>query len=88
MKLGLAINNLFCKRKKLGGLLESFCLWDLNLTGAVAPLNVPKQSQESISHEDYEFIKIVNLGSAKTDLFYECKKYGFKKSDKYMLGIG
>ncbi|KAF8819893.1 putative translation initiation factor IF-2 [Cardiosporidium cionae] len=24
--------------------------------------------------------KIVNLGSAKTDLFYERKKYGFKKS--------
>ncbi|KAF6028722.1 PHF5A [Bugula neritina] len=23
--------------------------------------------------------KIVNLGSAKTDLFYERKKYGFKK---------
>ncbi|KAL1370097.1 hypothetical protein AAHE18_01G035200 [Arachis hypogaea] len=23
--------------------------------------------------------KIVNLGSAKTDLFYESKKYGFKK---------
>uniref|UniRef100_A0A914SKG9 Uncharacterized protein n=3 Tax=Ascaridoidea TaxID=33256 RepID=A0A914SKG9_PAREQ len=24
--------------------------------------------------------KIVNLGSAKTDLFYERKKYGFKKT--------
>lgn len=24
--------------------------------------------------------KIVNLGSAKTDLFYERKKYGFKKN--------
>jgi PHD finger-like domain-containing protein 5A len=23
--------------------------------------------------------KIINLGSAKTDLFYERKKYGFKK---------
>ena len=23
--------------------------------------------------------KIVNLGSSKTDLFYEMKKYGFKK---------
>lgn len=23
--------------------------------------------------------KIVNLGSARTDLFYERKKYGFKK---------
>ncbi len=23
--------------------------------------------------------KIVNLGSSKTDLFYERKKYGFKK---------
>nr|XP_058921741.1 PHD finger-like domain-containing protein 5A [Kogia breviceps] len=23
--------------------------------------------------------KVVNLGSSKTDLFYECKKYGFKK---------
>ncbi|KAK1571959.1 hypothetical protein Q3G72_025418 [Acer saccharum] len=23
--------------------------------------------------------KIVNMGSAKTDLFYECKKYGLKK---------
>ncbi|CAK7330565.1 unnamed protein product [Dovyalis caffra] len=25
--------------------------------------------------------KIVNLGSAKTDLLYECKKYGFKRSE-------
>lgn len=24
--------------------------------------------------------KIVNLGSAKTDLFYERKKYGFKRN--------
>ena len=24
--------------------------------------------------------KIVNLGSAKTDLFYERKKFGFKKT--------
>ena len=24
--------------------------------------------------------KIVNLGSAKTDLYYERKKYGFKKT--------
>uniref|UniRef100_A0A2I3RTJ6 PHF5A n=1 Tax=Pan troglodytes TaxID=9598 RepID=A0A2I3RTJ6_PANTR len=23
--------------------------------------------------------KIVSLGNSKTDLFYECKKYGFKK---------
>lgn len=34
--------------------------------------------------------KIVNLGSAKTDLFYERKKYGFKKRwwplDRHMSG--
>ncbi|KAG7019126.1 PHD finger-like domain-containing protein 5B, partial [Cucurbita argyrosperma subsp. argyrosperma] len=30
--------------------------------------------------------KIVNLGSAKTDLFYERKKYGFKK--RYVLFFG
>ncbi len=29
--------------------------------------------------------KIVNLGSAKTDLFYERKKYGFKKRWRYFL---
>ncbi|KAH7863877.1 hypothetical protein Vadar_022974 [Vaccinium darrowii] len=30
--------------------------------------------------------KIVNLGSAKTDLFYERKKYGFKKR-RYVIAI-
>jgi hypothetical protein len=29
--------------------------------------------------------KIVNLGSAKTDLFYERKKYGFKKRWELMI---
>lgn len=31
--------------------------------------------------------KIVNLGSAKTDLFYERKKYGFKKRWTYLFDL-
>ncbi|KAI4576104.1 hypothetical protein MJT46_001939 [Ovis ammon polii x Ovis aries] len=32
--------------------------------------------------------KIVNLGSSKTDLFYERKKYGFKKRGNKLSGEG
>ena len=32
--------------------------------------------------------KIINLGSAKTDLFYERKKYGFKKRWRKVFELG
>ena len=48
-------------------------------------MNSPSQTSALTRRDGHSFVqrdgcpKIVNLGSSKTDLFYERKKYGFRK---------
>jgi PHD finger-like domain-containing protein 5A len=50
---------------------------DVCCDSATAPLLVSRADVCAVQRDGCP--KIVNLGSSKTDMFYERKKYGFKK---------